>query len=229
MSAREKAAPRPRHLAQAEHRRLLGEPGGKDGVLSAGAPADERQPAAAPQRLAQVGERRRRVIEEHYPEAAQRHVEDPGPEPVHLDIGDLEPGISDASSSGEPTRLGYLNPGKIRAQHVPATGGARRQDSRLTAAAPDVENVLPILDRRGGQQPRPQPAQHPLMPLTLLDELPPAGPVPVLGLLHIRRHEGHATSPHKAPSGTFMPQIATVARACQSGEFCAQPRARGRA
>jgi hypothetical protein len=28
----------------------------------------------------------------------------------------------------------------------------------------------------GGEQPRPQPAQHPLMALTLLDELPPAGP-----------------------------------------------------
>jgi hypothetical protein len=31
------------------------------------------------------------------------------------------------------------------------------------------------------------------MPLTLLDELPPAGSVPVLGLLRIHRHEGHAT------------------------------------
>jgi len=26
-----------------------------------------------------------------------------------------------------------------------------------------------------------------------------------------------------APSGTFLPEIATVAGACQSGEFCAQP------
>ena len=25
-----------------------------------------------------------------------------------------------------------------------------------------------------------------------------------------------------APSGTFLPEIATVAGACQSGEFCAQ-------
>src|SRR5207248_393226 len=32
------------------------------------------------------------------------------------------------------------------------------------------------------------------MPLTLLDKLPPAGSVPVLGLLRIHRHEGHATS-----------------------------------
>jgi hypothetical protein len=33
------------------------------------------------------------------------------------------------------------------------------------------------------------------MPLTLLDELPPARPVPVLGLLRIHCHEAHATSP----------------------------------
>ncbi|MGH3189337.1 MAG: DUF1707 SHOCT-like domain-containing protein [Streptosporangiaceae bacterium] len=31
------------------------EPGGKDEVLLAGAPAEDRQPAAAPQRLPQVG------------------------------------------------------------------------------------------------------------------------------------------------------------------------------
>ena len=161
-------------------------------------PLGERQPAAAPQCFAQVAECRRRVIEEHHTEAAQHHVEDPGLERVHLDVDDFEPGISDASGSGEPARLGHLDPGKVRAQGVPAAGGACREDSRLTAAAPDVENVLPVLDRRGGQQPRPQRAQHPLMPLTLLDELPPAGSVPVLGLLGIHRHESHATSPGKA-------------------------------
>jgi hypothetical protein len=37
--------------------------------------------------------------------------------------------------------------------------------------------------------PGPQRAQHPLVPLTLLDEFPPAGSVPVLGLLRIHRHE----------------------------------------
>lgn len=55
---------RPRHLAEAEYRRGLGEPDGKEEVLLAGAPANERQPAAAPQRLPQVGERRRRVLAE---------------------------------------------------------------------------------------------------------------------------------------------------------------------
>jgi len=44
----------------------------------------------------------------------------------------------------------------------PGEGSARCQDSRLTTAAPDVEKVFPVLDRRGGQQPRPHPAQHPL-------------------------------------------------------------------
>ena len=94
-----------------------------------------------------------------------------------------------------PARLGDLDPGEVRAHSVPAAGGACREDGRITAAAPDVENVLPVLDLRGGEQPRRQPAPHPLMPLTLLDELPPAGSVPVLGLLRIHRHEGHATSP----------------------------------
>ena len=124
---------------------------------------------------------------------------------MHLGVGDLEPGISDASSSGEPARFGHLDPGKVRTQSMPATGGAGRQDGRLTTAAPNVEDILSVLDRRSGQQPCPQPAQHPLVPLTLLDELPPAGSVPVLGLLHIHHHEDHATSPHKAPSGTLRP------------------------
>src|ERR1700734_2488713 len=44
----------PGHLAAAEHRGGLGEPEGEEGVLIAGAPAKEYQPAAAPQRLPQV-------------------------------------------------------------------------------------------------------------------------------------------------------------------------------
>jgi len=112
---------------------------------------------------------------------------------VHLSVGDLEPGVSDASSGGEPACFGYLDPGKVRAQSVPAAGGTCRQDGRITATAPDVENILPDLDPRAGQQPRREPALHPLVPLTLLDELPPAGSVPVLGLLRIHRHGGHAT------------------------------------
>ena len=138
---------------------------------------------------------------------------------MHLDVGDLEPGVSGASSSGEPARFRYQDPGEVGAQSLPAAGGARREDGHITAAAPDVENVLPVLDLRGGQQPRRQPAQHPLMPLTLLDELPPTGSVPVFGLLHIHRHEGHAmTGPvPDAPFGTFSPEIATVAGHARAG------------
>jgi hypothetical protein len=62
------------------------------------------------------------------------------------------------------------------------------------------------------------------MPLTLLDELPPTGPVPVFGLLRIHRHKGHAMPglAPDAPSGTFLPQTATAARAPQSRELCAR-------
>src|SRR5581483_313882 len=100
-------------------------------------------------------------------------------------------------------RLGYLDPGKVRAQSVPAAGGVRGQDRQLTAAAPDVEDVLPVLDHRG--------RQHPLMPLALLDELPPAGPVPVLSLRRIHRHEGHATG-GSARSGPAKVSRARVAQ-----------------
>ena len=69
--------------------------------------------------------------------------------------------------------------------------------------------------RRQATAPRRQPAQHPLMPLTLLDELPPARPVPVLGLLRIHRHEAHATSPRIgnrcALDTTYMSELASVA------------------
>jgi hypothetical protein len=148
---------RPGPLAAAGYRRGLGEPDGKEGVLIAGAPAKERQPAA---------------------------------------------------------RFGYLDPGQVRAQSVPAAGGVCREDGRITAAAPDVENVLPVLDLRAGQQPRRQPAPHPLPPLTLLDKVPPAGSVPVLGLLRIHRHEGNATSPRPAWTGprTLAARLLTEAR-----------------
>ena len=142
---------------------------------------------------------------------------------------DLEPGVTDASTGGEPARFGYLDPGEVGAESVPAAAGACREDGRVTAAAPDVENVLPVLDLRGGEQPRRQRPQHPLMPLMLLDELSPAGSVPVLGLLRIHRHEGHATSSRNpAWSGArcavryVRAEIATVARGCQSGHLCVQ-------
>src|SRR6202034_748723 len=124
----------------------------------------------------------------------------------------------------------HLDPGEVGAESVPAASGAGREDGHLTAAAPDIENVLPVLDLRGGEQPCPQPAHHPLMPLTLLDEFPPAGSVPVLGLLRIHRHERHATSPATLPGPVPMRRPVRYcwrsrrwAAACQSGEFCAQP------
>jgi hypothetical protein len=99
-----------------------------------------------------------------------------------------------------PTRrFRYQDPGEVGAESITAAGGARREDGHITAAASDVENVLPVLDLRGREQPRRQPPQHPLMPFTLLDELPPAGSVPVFGLLHIHRHEGHAMPAPVAP------------------------------
>jgi hypothetical protein len=121
-----------------------------------------------------------------------------------LNVGDLEPGVSDASSSGEPARFRYQDPGEIGAQSAPAAAGACREDGRVTASTPDVENVLPVPDLHGGEQPRRQPVQHPLMPRMLLDELPPTGSVPVLGLLHIHRHEGQATSPRNPASGPVL-------------------------
>jgi len=115
---------------------------------------------------------------------------------VHLSVGYLEAGVSDASRGGEPPRFGYLDLGQVRPESVPTTGGACREDGHITAAAPDVKNILAVLDLRADEQPRRQPTPHSLMPLTLLDEMSPTGSVPGLGLLHIHRHEGHATSPH---------------------------------
>jgi hypothetical protein len=61
---------------------------------------------------------------------------------VHLGVGDLERGVSDAGTGGEPARFGYLDPGEVGAKSVPAAGGACGEDGRITAAAADVENVL---------------------------------------------------------------------------------------
>jgi hypothetical protein len=66
-----------------------------------------------------------------------------------LNVGDLEPGVSDASSSGEPARFRYQDPGEIGAQSAPAAAGACREDGRVTASTPNVENVLSVPDLRG--------------------------------------------------------------------------------
>jgi len=195
VSAREKAADGPAFSRRPSTAAASANPVVKTGFSSR--VRQHRKASLPPRRSAfpQVGECRRRVIEEHHTETAQHHVEDPGPERAHLGVGHLEPGVSDASRSGEPARFSHLNPGEVGAESVPAAGGAGREDGHLTAAATDVENVLPVLDLRGGEQSRPQPSQHPLMPFTLLDEFPPAGSIPVPGLLRIHRHERHATSP----------------------------------
>jgi hypothetical protein len=114
---------------------------------------------------------------------------------VNLGVGHLEPGVGDASGAGQPARFGHLDRGQVGAQDLPAGRGPGREDSHVTAAAADVENVLPVPDPRAGEQPRRQRAPHSLVPLALLDEVPPAGSVPGLGLLRVHRHERHATSP----------------------------------
>ena len=90
-----------------------------------------------------------------------------------------------------------------RERHEQMLGRLR---ARLLAAAAiqDGEYVLPGPDPGAGQQPRRQPALHPLMPLTMLDELPPAGPVPVLGLLRIHGHDDNAASAQPAWTGARL-------------------------
>ena len=178
---------RPGQLAQAEGRRGRREPDGKEGVLVTAAPAEERQPAAAPQCLSEVPERRGRVVEEHDAEVAQHQVERPGRERVNLGVGNLEPGVGDASGGGQPARFGQLDLRQVSAQGLPAAGGPGREDGHVTAAASDVKNVVRVLDLPGREQPRRQPAPHSLVPLALLGEVPPAGSVPGLGLLRIHR------------------------------------------
>jgi hypothetical protein len=58
------------------------------------------------------------------------------------------------ATSAAAARLGHLDAGEVGAENVPAAGGARCEDGHLAAAAPDAENVLPVLDHRGRQQPR---------------------------------------------------------------------------
>jgi hypothetical protein len=54
------------------------------------------------------------------------------------------------------------------------------------------------------------------MTLTLLDEVPPAGPVPVLGLLRIHGHEtklhGPAALPGPVPDAPFATFVLEIAR-----------------
>ena len=77
------------------------------------------------------------------------------------------------------------------------------RDDDFETAVPKIQ--LPVLDLRVGEQPHRQPATHPLPPLTLRDEVPPAGFVPVLGLLRIDRHEATLHRPNSPWIGADFP------------------------
>ena len=104
-----------------------------------------------------------------------------------LGVDDLEGGVAHISS-GEPACFCFLGRDKSTPRACPLGVARAARVIVITAAAPDVENVLPVPGRRGAEQPRRQPAPRPLLPLRLLDEVPAAGSVPVLGLLHVHRH-----------------------------------------
>jgi hypothetical protein len=73
---------------------------------------------------------------------------------VHLDVGDLEPGVSGASSSGEPARFGYQDPGEVGAESMTATGTTilrtAIQAPRMNATCERLVGTLrrEVLDRK---------------------------------------------------------------------------------
>jgi hypothetical protein len=72
---------------------------------------------------------------------------------VHLSVGDLEPDVGDAGGGGEPACFGYEDLGQVRAQGVPAAGGAGGSVALLTGGTRLTVPPLPLeyQDRERGR------------------------------------------------------------------------------
>ena len=122
-------------------RDLLGHPEG--GVVLDPPPDDHQEPPARAGRAAQVGHRRRRVGEEHGPEAREADVERPF-ELHRLSVGELERGARDAGARGVGAADGQERLAAVDPQR--ASGRAGELDGRLAEAAPHVQHPLALVD-----------------------------------------------------------------------------------
>ena len=165
-------------------------------VLLGLAPAGEDETAARLEALAQVGERARRIGEEHDAEPRRHEVGAVGLEVVDGGVGAFEP---DDQVLGRPLagarqhRLGNVEP-----QHLAAgTDAGGEVDRRRAAAAADVDHAIARLWRRDGDEPVGNRAQNLiLMFLVVGPSLSGAG-VPVLGLrgiVGVDWRRGHGAS-----------------------------------
>ena len=125
------------------------------GLRSIGLPARERHAAAGREVRMDVGERGRRLVEEHHAELAHDDVERAGTGVVDLHVGDAERHVVDAGFGGALDR----ELGELRGD-VGADRGSRRADGscgcdgRLAAAAPDVEHPFAGLQRERVEEER---------------------------------------------------------------------------
>ena len=153
----------------------------KNGFCLGLAPADEGEPPAGFEARAQVGERFRRVGEEHHAEPRDSEIGGPGREAVDGGVGKFEPDRQGARRALPGAREHRL--GKIDAQDFAAGRDASGEvDRGRPAAAADVDHPLAGLRIRRGDEPVGNRAQHLILMFLMVGPFPPGGGIPVFGL-----------------------------------------------
>ncbi len=145
------------------------------------APAGEGEPPAGFEALAQVGERARRIGEEHDAEPRRHEIGVVGLERVDRGVGEFEPDgqvLGRALTGASEHRLGNVEP----QDRAGGTDALRELDRRRAAAAADVDHPLAGLWRRRGDEPVGNRAQNLILMLLMVGPFWARDRGPVLGL-----------------------------------------------
>jgi len=165
-------------------------------------PAQERHPAAPTQPGDDVAKCCLGVGEEHHAETADHHIVGVLPQRIYLGVASLEPDIGHTFLGGELPRDIQHRTGHVDTQRASIPGCSRRRDSRLAAAAADVEHALIRRDERRVEQAGGQRLVAPAMPLAVGNPVTAGRAVPPLRLRLV--HNAARFSHRLRPLSRFM-------------------------
>jgi len=165
-------------------------------------PAHEDQPAPGAKAAGDVGERGRRVGEEHHTETAQGDIARAGREAVHLGVAVLKTDIGQSLLLGAAGRLAQHRRGQVHPQGLSFDCDPPSRSGRGPGAATDVDDPVGASDGGRGQQVVGERRQHALVALLVDQPMHGLVAVPVAGLLLVRHRPG-LHGPQSTPSSTL--------------------------